>query len=143
MILIGENINVMSNTIGPAMKERNAGPIQELAKAETAAGIDYLDINIGPARKAGDELMEWMVKTVQEVTDLPLFLDTSNVEAMEAGLKVYQNKKGKAVINSIMARPQRIEALMPLAAKYDAGGGPSLGARGNAAGHGRTCHVRL
>jgi 5-methyltetrahydrofolate corrinoid/iron sulfur protein methyltransferase len=65
--------------------------------------------------------MEWIVKTVQEVTDLPLFLDTSNVDAIEAGLKVYQPKKGKAIINSIMARPERMEALIPLAGKYGAG----------------------
>ena len=50
MILIGENINIMSKTIGPALRERNPEPIQELAKAEAVAGVDYLDINIGPAR---------------------------------------------------------------------------------------------
>ena len=62
--------------------------------------------------------MEWVVKTVQEVVpDIPLALDTSNIEAIEAGLKVH---KGKAVINSIMARPERMEALIPLAAKYNA-----------------------
>ena len=82
MILIGENLNIMSQTIGPALRERNPKPIQELAKAEAEAGVDYLDINIGPARKAGDELMDWVVKTVQEVTDLPLSLDTTNPLAM-------------------------------------------------------------
>ncbi len=65
--------------------------------------------------------MEWMVKTIQEVVDLPLYLDTTNVEAIEAGLRVYKNKRGKAVINSIMARPERMEAELPLAKKYDAG----------------------
>lgn len=53
MILIGENINVMSKIVGPALKERNPGPIQELVKAEVEAGMDYLDLNIGPARKGG------------------------------------------------------------------------------------------
>ena len=65
--------------------------------------------------------MEWMVKTIQEVVELPLYLDTTNVEAIEAGLKVYRNRKGKAVINSIMARPERMTAELPLAKKYDAG----------------------
>ena len=69
MILIGENMNIMSQTLGPALKERNAEPIQEMAKAETEAGMDYIDLNIGPARKGGDELMAWVVKTVQAVTD--------------------------------------------------------------------------
>ena len=119
--LTGENLNVISKTLGPAMKNRDPGPIREMAERETEAGVDFIDLNIGPARKGGAELMEWIVKTVQEVTDLPLFLDTSNVEAIEAGLKVYQPKKGKAIINSIMARPERMEALIPLAGKYGAG----------------------
>ena len=115
MILIGEHINVMSKTLGPAMRERNPKPIQEMAKAEVEAGVDYLDINIGPARKAGDEFMEWMVNTVQEVTDLPLSLDTTNPVAMEAGLKVH---KGRALINSISLA--RMEEELPMVLKYDA-----------------------
>ena len=115
MILIGESINVMSKTIGPALKERNPKPIQELAKSESEAGVDYLDINIGPARKAGDELMAWVVNTVQEVTDLPLSLDTTNPVAMEAGLKVH---KGRALINSISLA--RMDEELPLAKKYNA-----------------------
>jgi 5-methyltetrahydrofolate corrinoid/iron sulfur protein methyltransferase len=115
MILIGENLNIMSNTIGPALKERNPKPIQELAKAET--DVDYIDLNIGPARKQGDELMEWVVKTVQEVTDKPLSLDTTNPVAMEAGLKVC---KGKALINSISLQPERLEQELPFVKKYNA-----------------------
>ena len=121
MILIGETLNVMVKRIGQAMKERNPKPIRELAVAEAEAGVDYIDINLGPARKGGEELMEWMVKTVQEVVDLPLYLDTTNVKAIEAGLKVYKNKQGKAVINSIMCRPERMEAEIPLVTRYDAG----------------------
>ena len=115
MILIGENINVMSKIVGPALKERNPGPIQELAKAEVEAGMDYLDLNIGPARKGGDELMTWLVNTVQEVTDKPLSLDTTNPLAMEAGLKVH---KGRALINSISLA--RMEEELPLVQKYNA-----------------------
>jgi 5-methyltetrahydrofolate corrinoid/iron sulfur protein methyltransferase len=121
MILIGENLNIMVKTIGEAMKERNPRPIQELAVAEAEAGVDYIDVNLGPARKGGEELMEWMVNIVQEVVDLPLYLDTTNVNAIEAGLKVYKNKQGKAVVNSIMCRPERMEAQIPLVTKYDAG----------------------
>jgi 5-methyltetrahydrofolate corrinoid/iron sulfur protein methyltransferase len=121
MILIGENLNVMVKKIGTAMKEKDPRPIQELASAEAKAGVDYIDINLGPARKGGGELMEWIVKTVQEVVDLPLYLDTINAEAIEAGLKAYRNKKGKAVINSIMARPESMDVKFPLAQKYNAG----------------------
>jgi len=115
MILIGENINIMSKTIGPAMKGRDPGPIQELASDEAKAGVDYLDLNIGPARKAGDELMDWMVSTVQAVTDKPLSLDTTNPVAMEAGLKA---SKTKALINSIA--PARVDEELPMVQKYGA-----------------------
>ena len=98
MKLIGENLNIVSKTYGPALKERQVWPIQELVKAQVRAGMDYIDINIGPARKDGDTFMEWVVRTVQEVTDLPLSLDTTNPIAMEAGLKAH---KGKALLNSI------------------------------------------
>ena len=121
MLLIGENLNVMVKKIGTAMKDKDPKPIQELAIAEAGAGVDFIDINLGPARKGGGEMMEWMVKIVQEVVDIPLYLDTINAEAIEAGLKVYKNKKGKAVINSIMARPESMDTKFPIAQKYDAG----------------------
>lgn len=117
MLLIGENLNVMSKKIGEALKQRDPEPIRAMAEAQTKAGMDLMDINLGPARKEGPELMEWVVKTVQEVTDIPLSLDTMNIEAIEAGLRAH---KGKALINSISARPERMEALMPLAKKYGA-----------------------
>ena len=95
MILIGENLNVMVKRIGQAMKDRDPKPIQELATAEAVAGVDYIDVNLGPARKGGEELMEWMVKTVQEVVDLPLYLDTTNVQAVEAGLRFTRTSRAR------------------------------------------------
>jgi 5-methyltetrahydrofolate corrinoid/iron sulfur protein methyltransferase len=117
MILIGENINIMSKTIGPALKERNPAPIQELAQAELKAGMDYLDLNIGPARKEGDALMQWVVDTVQKVASKPLSLDTTNLTAMEAGLKVAKNVP---LMNSISLQPDRMEQGLTLAKKYNA-----------------------
>ena len=118
MILIAESLNIMSNTIGPALRGRDPGPVQQIAKAQDEAGADYIDMNIGPARKQGDELMEWVVKTVQEVTDKPLSLDTTNPVAMEAGLKVY--KGDRPLINSISLQPDRLEAELPFVKKYNA-----------------------
>ena len=127
MLRIGENLNVMVKKIGAAMKDKDPKPIQELAIAEAKAGVDYIDINLGPARKGGGELMEWIVKTVQEVVDTPLYLDTINAEAIEAGLKVYKNKKGKAVINSIMARPESMDVKFPSPRNMVPGWSPSSG----------------
>jgi 5-methyltetrahydrofolate corrinoid/iron sulfur protein methyltransferase len=118
MILIGENLNVMSQSLGPALREKNAAPIQAMAKAETDAGIDLIDLNIGPARKGGDELMLWVVTTVQGVTDKMLSLDTTNQDAMEAGLKARQGKP--ALINSISLQTSRIDRGLEMANKYNA-----------------------
>ena len=115
MILIGENINITATATGPAMKERDPEPIRKMAEDEDKAGIDYLDVNIGPARKNGEDFMTWIVNTVQEATDKPLSLDTTNIQAMEAGLKVH---KGRALINSISLL--RMEEELPLVTKYNA-----------------------
>lgn len=119
MLLIGENLNVINRVIGKAFKEMDPGPIAEEAKRQKEKGMDWIDINLGPARKGGPELMEFVVKTVQDAIgdSIPLCLDTSNIEAMEAGLAVH---KGKAIINSIMARPERYSQMIPLAVKYNA-----------------------
>jgi 5-methyltetrahydrofolate corrinoid/iron sulfur protein methyltransferase len=117
MILVGENLNIMSKTLGPALKERQPDPVKKMAVLENEADIDYLDINIGPARKNGDEFMSWVVKTVQGVTSKPLSLDTTNPIATEAGLKVCKNK---ALINSISLQPDRLQAGLPLVMKYNA-----------------------
>jgi 5-methyltetrahydrofolate corrinoid/iron sulfur protein methyltransferase len=117
MILIGENLNVISQTLGPALKARQAGPIEEMARAETASGIDLIDLNIGPARKGGDELMAWVVNTVQGVTGKMLSLDTTNLDAMEAGLKARQ---GPALMNSVSLQTSRIDRGLEMANKYNA-----------------------
>jgi len=114
--IIGENLNVMSKTLGPAMKARSAKPIQEMAKAEAEQGVDFIDLNIGPARKDGPDLMKWIVPVVQEVVDLPCSLDTTNPDAIRAGLEVH---KGKALINSTTLQPERLEKVLPLAKQFD------------------------
>jgi cobalamin-dependent methionine synthase I len=117
-VCIAENLNVMSKTLGPAMKERRKGPIQEMAKAEAEQGVDFIDLNIGPARKDGTEVMPFVVQAVQEVVQVPVSLDTTNGDAIEAGLKVA--KPGTALINSVTLQPARLERVLPLAPKYDA-----------------------
>jgi cobalamin-dependent methionine synthase I len=113
---IAESINIMGKRSGTAMRERNPGPIQEMAREEADAGAAYLDLNIGPARKDGMELMPWVVETVQAAVDVPLCLDTTNTDAMTAGFKVVRNRTG-AIMNSISAQPERMEKLIPVAAE--------------------------
>jgi cobalamin-dependent methionine synthase I len=106
----------MGKRSGTAMKAREVGPVQEMAREEAKAGAAFLDLNIGPARKDGIELMPWMVETVQSVVDTPLCLDTTNTDAMAAGFKVVKNKTG-ALMNSISAQPERMSKLIPVAAE--------------------------
>ncbi len=121
MILFGESLNVISNVIGKAYKERDAKPIQVECLEQQKLGMDYIDINLGPAKKDGHELMPWVCEVVQEVVpDIPLLLDTSNIQAIEEGLKVLKPASKPHIVNSIMARPERYEAMLPMAAKYEA-----------------------
>jgi 5-methyltetrahydrofolate corrinoid/iron sulfur protein methyltransferase len=116
MILIGENINIMNKKIKLAMNERKKEIIQKIAIESKNNGMDYLDLNIGPARKDGPFLMEWIIKIVREVCDLPLSLDTTNAEALKVGLEI---EGEKAIINSIQATEERMEELLPLVKKYN------------------------
>lgn len=116
MMLIGENINIMNKKLRKAMKERNKEPIQKLAIESKKNGMDYLDLNIGPARKNGPELMEWVINTVREVCDLPLSLDTTNSEALKTGLEM---EGEKAIINSLQLTEERIGEILPLMQKYN------------------------
>lgn len=126
MILFGESLNVISRVIGKEFKEadpakRNPEPIQKEVVQQVELGMDYIDINLGPAKKFGTELMPWVINVVQEaVPDMPLLLDTSNIDAIEAGLKVIKPASKPHIINSIMARPERYEKMVPLAVEYDA-----------------------
>ncbi len=118
MKLIGENLNIISNVYGKALKTKDPKPLQELALQQQEAGMDWIDLNIGPAGKTGVEVMSWLVPVLEEVVDVPLCLDTSNIKAIEAGLKAV--KKKRPLINSIMVRPERMEKLLPLAKEFDA-----------------------
>ncbi|MBC7333619.1 MAG: dihydropteroate synthase [Actinobacteria bacterium] len=115
MLIIGENITVTSRIVGDALMKRDPKPIVDMARAQKEAGAHFVDVNIGPATKKGDELMEWVVKTIQEEVDIPLSLDTKNIDAIEAGLKVH---KGAAIINSVTGDKEKLDILMPMAKKY-------------------------
>ncbi len=117
MFKIGEEIQVISTKVRKAIEERDKKPVQELAMAQVEHGADALELNIGPQKKEGPQVMEWIVDTVQEVVDVPLCLDTTNLAAMEAGLK---RVRKQAIVNSTSADPDRLRDVPPLAAKYDA-----------------------
>ncbi len=115
--IIGESIHVTPPPVRAAIESRDTEFIQDLARRQVKKGASAVDLNIGPQKKLGTEIMPWIVNAVQQVVDVPLSLDTTNSAAIEAGLKVC---KKKAFINSTDATPERLQALMPLAAKYGA-----------------------
>ncbi|MCM8767161.1 MAG: dihydropteroate synthase [Candidatus Omnitrophica bacterium] len=116
MILIGENINIMNKKIKEAMVNRKKELIQKIAVESKNNGMHYLDLNIGPARKDGPFLIEWLIKAIREVCDLPLSIDTTNIEALKVGLEM---EGEKAIINSIQGVEERMEELLPLVKKYN------------------------
>jgi 5-methyltetrahydrofolate corrinoid/iron sulfur protein methyltransferase len=117
VLIIAENIQILSPAVKEAIESRDAATIQRVALRLAEAGAGIIDLNIGPQKKHGAEVMPWIVETVQEVTDAPLSLDTTNLAAMEAGLEVCRSR---ATLNSASADPTRLDCVMQLAARYDA-----------------------
>ncbi|MFQ6057585.1 MAG: dihydropteroate synthase [Anaerolineae bacterium] len=118
MYIIGENIHIISPRVKEAIAGRDAGFFQDLALRQVEAGAQALDLNIGPQKKTGPEVMGWLVDTIQEVTDVTLSLDTTNLAAIETGLQ--KVGRGKAIVNSASAEAERLEKVPPLAAEYGA-----------------------
>jgi len=121
MLIIGENIQILSKTVKDAVNERAAAPLQSLAKKQVEHGAGVVDLNIGRRKKDGPEVMRWMVDIMHEaVPGVPLSLDTTNAAAIRAGLERCKELGIEAFINSISAMPDRIEEIMPLVAEFGA-----------------------
>ena len=121
MYIIGENIQILAPKIKAAIADRDPAYIRELARVQVEHGADMLDLNIGPRKRDGIEVMQWIIDEVyDEVGPVPLSLDTTNAAAIEAGLKKCQELGVKAMINSTSADPDRLNTTMPMAAEYGA-----------------------
>ncbi len=122
MYLIGESIHIISPKVKEALANRDGAFFVDLARRQKQAGADALDLNIGPRKKDGPQVVDWLVDCVQEaVGDMPLSFDTTNVAAIEAGLKkTSRNGHAHAIINSTSAEEERLAAVPPLAAHYGA-----------------------
>ena len=117
MFIIGELINGMYLTVAKAIRTKDKGIIQKCALDQIAAGADALDVNCGPASKQPLDDIQWLVKTIEEVTDKMIVLDSSKPSVIESGLKAVKNP---VMINSTTADAQKLEVLVPLAKKYRA-----------------------
>ncbi len=117
MIIIGERINGMFKDIAQAIKNRDPKPVQEWARKQEYNGAHYLDLNVGPSSTEPVEVMKWLVEVTQEVSDLPLCLDSTKYDAIEAGLKACKNP---AMINSVPAEAAKMERVFTMAAEYGA-----------------------
>ncbi len=117
MYIIGENIHIISEKVKAGLKERDAKFFQEVAVQQVEAGAQALDINLGPRKKDGEEVFPWMVEVIEQVVDVPLSFDTTNILGIEAGLK--KITKAQPIINSTSAEPERLEKVPLLAKKYN------------------------
>lgn len=118
MILIGERINAGFKDIGRAIREKAKEPIQAWARKQAAAGADYLDLNIGAVSKDPRD-MAWLVQVVQEAVSTPISVDSTQPEILRAGLEACDGRP--VLINSTTAEDEKLEKIVPLAVKYNAG----------------------
>ena len=117
-VLIGERINPTGRRIfQEQLRAGDFSAIERDVKAQVEGGATVLDVNMGVPLTDEAELLAKAITMIQELTDLPLCIDSSVVEALEAGLSVYQ---GRALVNSITAEDDRMAAILPLVKKYDA-----------------------
>ena len=117
-IMIGERINPTGRKLLAAeMKEGNYDRVVSDALAQVAAGAQMLDVNAGIPLADEPKILAEVIQLVQSVTDVPLCIDSSIIEALEAGLKVYQ---GRALVNSTTAESEVMERVLPLVKKYGA-----------------------
>lgn len=117
MYIIGENIHIISPKVKDAIMEKDGKFFQELAVKQVEAGAKALDLNLGPRKKDGEEIFPWLVELVEQVVDVPLSFDTTNLLGIEAGLK--KITKAQPIINSTSAEPERLEKTPLLAKKYN------------------------
>jgi 5-methyltetrahydrofolate--homocysteine methyltransferase len=116
--IIGERLNPTGRRIfQEQIKAGDLSAVERDVKTQVEGGADVLDVNMGVPLVDEAELLAKVVTMVQEMTDLPLCIDSSVVEALEAGLSAY---KGRALVNSITAEDERMEQILPLVKKYDA-----------------------
>jgi 5-methyltetrahydrofolate corrinoid/iron sulfur protein methyltransferase len=117
MYIIGENIHIISPRVKEAIANRDSKFFQELAVKLVDAGANAVDLNIGPQKKAGHEILPWLVEAVEEVVDVPLVFDTTNLGAIEAACETVS--KAQPIINSTDAREERLETVPLVAKKYN------------------------
>jgi len=117
-VLIGERINPTGRKLlAEEMKNGDFSRVERDAVAQVAAGAKMLDVNAGIPLADEPALLAKAIELVQSLTDVPLSIDSSIVEALEAGLAVY---RGKALVNSVTGEEERLERVLPLIAKYGA-----------------------
>ena len=116
--VVGERINPTGKTrIAQALRRGSMDELMEEAVAQSEAGAALLDVNVGAPEVDEPAMLEQAVKAVQSVTGQPLLLDSTNIKALERGLRVYN---GKPLVNSVNGSPASLERVLPLCRKYGA-----------------------
>jgi 5-methyltetrahydrofolate corrinoid/iron sulfur protein methyltransferase len=117
MYIIGENIHIISQAVKDALRDRDREFFMELAQKQVEAGAKSVDINLGPRKKDWEDVFPWMIETIETVVDVPLCIDTTNVDGMEAALKAVT--KAQPILNSTSAEPERLDKVPALAKQYN------------------------
>ncbi len=115
MIIIGERINSSRKHIAQAITSKDAEFIHIEAKMQANAGANYLEVNAGSFLKKEADYLKWLIEVVQDVTDLPLCIDSPDPEVIKSALPMIESTP---IINSITLEPSRLEAILALVIEY-------------------------
>jgi 5-methyltetrahydrofolate corrinoid/iron sulfur protein methyltransferase len=118
MFIIGENIHIVSEKVKEALTNRDRGFFIDSAVKQVEAGAKAIDINLGPRKKDWAEVFPWIIEAIESVVDVPLSIDTTNLDGMEAALKSIT--KAQPFLNSMSTEVERLEKVPLLAKKYGA-----------------------
>jgi 5-methyltetrahydrofolate corrinoid/iron sulfur protein methyltransferase len=115
MIIVGERLNSSRESVRRALENRDAAFVLDQARRQAEAGAAYIDLNAAALMDQEVEALRWAIPVLQNELSVPLALDTPNPAAMAEALRIH---RGKPLLNSLTAEPERLDALLPLVREH-------------------------
>lgn len=120
MLIIAEKINATKKEVKQAIENKDTDFIKNLAQLQADAGANFIDVNVGTGsfdKEQEKEAMVWIIRLIQEITTLPLCIDSADANIIEVGLDCLKGKEN--IINSVNAEDEKLETILPLVKKYN------------------------
>ena len=117
LLIAADNFQILNRSIERAVSDLEPEAVHKMINRCIRSGADAVDINVGPMSRDSARKMTFLMDAIQETTDLPILLDTSNPSAMKAGLEA---SRKSIIINGFSLEPRRLAEILPLAKQFDA-----------------------